>query len=111
MILLQASIIWSAGVVSVVQSGPSWLRACAKAGADHRVGASRQSATSRRRIGGCPIEERRLFVARQTMMVHGLAVVHTANEAGGPIPIPLVGRFCYEALPNPSAHRVPLHEE
>src|SRR3954453_11201858 len=79
MILLQASIIWSAGVVSVVQSGPSWLRACEKAGADHSVAASRQSATRRRRIGGGPVEERRLFVARQGKVVHGLAVVHTAT--------------------------------
>ncbi|MGY3357551.1 hypothetical protein ACVWZK_004214 [Bradyrhizobium sp. GM0.4] len=71
MILLQASIIWSAGMVSVVQSGPSWLRACAKAGADHRVAASRQSATSRRRIGGGPLEERRLLVTRQGKVVHG----------------------------------------
>src|SRR3954451_25379002 len=81
MILLQASIIWSAGVVSVVQSGPSWLRACAKAGADQRVAASRQSATSRRRIGGGPVEERRLLVARKGKVVHGLAVVHTAVGA------------------------------
>src|SRR3954454_10880434 len=50
MILLQASIIWSSGVVSVVQSGPSWLRACANADADHSVAASRQSATRRRRM-------------------------------------------------------------
>src|SRR3954468_7128823 len=110
MILLQASIIWSAGVVSVVQSGPSWLRACEKAGADHSVAASRQSATRRRRIGRGPVEERRLFVARQGMVVHRLAVVHTATGAALS-PIPSVGRFCYEALPNPSAHCVPLHEE
>lgn len=50
MILVQASIIWSGGVVSVVQSGPSWLRARVKTGADHSVAASRQIATSRRRM-------------------------------------------------------------
>jgi hypothetical protein len=51
MILLQASTIWSAGVVSVVQRGPSWLRDWAEQGADHSAVASRQNAKNRRRIG------------------------------------------------------------
>ncbi|SDF37625.1 hypothetical protein SAMN05216337_105318 [Bradyrhizobium brasilense] len=51
MILAQASIIWSAGVVSVVQSGPSWERAWAKQGADQSKAARRVGIRSRRRIG------------------------------------------------------------
>src|SRR5689334_4007878 len=45
MILLQASICWSAGVVSDVQSGPSWLRCWAGEAAGHSAAAS--SAKSR----------------------------------------------------------------
>src|SRR5882757_1038274 len=49
MILVQASIIWSAGVVSVVQSGPSWPRDWAWPGADHSRAANRTGIRSRRR--------------------------------------------------------------
>src|ERR1700676_1375702 len=49
MILLQASICWSAGVASLVQSGPSWARDCARAGADHSAAAT---------IAGIKIERR-----------------------------------------------------
>src|SRR4051794_39544274 len=49
-ILLQASICWSAGVVSVVQSGPSWFRDWAKPGADQSAMASTVSVRIERRM-------------------------------------------------------------
>src|SRR4051812_28091422 len=65
MILLQASICWSAGVVSVVQSGPSWLRACARAGADHRAAAAKASIKIERRMKSPDIEELTLVCCLQ----------------------------------------------
>src|ERR1700747_142641 len=49
MILLQASICWSAGVFSLVQSGPSCARDCAEAGGDHS--AARRHAKSNAKPG------------------------------------------------------------
>src|SRR5882724_2134144 len=49
-ILLQASICWSAGVVSVVQSGPSCFFCWVRPGADHSAVASTVSIRIDRRI-------------------------------------------------------------
>src|SRR5262249_28103597 len=62
MILLQASICWSAGVVSVVQSGPSWLRCCADEGAGHSTVASIESIRMNRRMRCRPNRDEMLAV-------------------------------------------------
>ena len=50
MILLQASICWSAGVVSVVQSGPSCERCCAETGVETNAVATNASIQIERRM-------------------------------------------------------------
>jgi hypothetical protein len=57
MILLQASICWSAGVASLVQSGPSCERDCANEGADQSVAAATNANVRiERRIKSDPME-------------------------------------------------------
>jgi hypothetical protein len=50
MVLLQASICWSAGVASALQSGLSWLRYCAGEGAGHSAAASGESSKKNWRV-------------------------------------------------------------
>jgi len=50
MILLQASICLSAGVFSLVHSGPSWALVCAVAGTAHSAAATIASVKMKRRI-------------------------------------------------------------
>jgi hypothetical protein len=51
MILLQASICWSAGVFSLVHSGPSCARDCAEAGCDHSAARSHAKSNAKTGIG------------------------------------------------------------
>src|SRR5258708_544094 len=75
MILLQASICWSAGVASLVQSGPSWARDCARAGADPSAAVTIASIKIERRMTSpCIRLALQCFVAATGLAVQGFTV-------------------------------------
>src|ERR1700759_4885483 len=74
MILLQASICASAGVVSDVQSGPRWLCDWASGGSDRNAASASANITIKRSIDQVPIaDQSALVVQRPSRVQSGIA--------------------------------------
>src|SRR5215475_9251190 len=98
MILLQASICWSAGVFSLVQSGPSWARDWANKGVDHSAAAASASMTIKRRINPLPCDSK----------FEGSSPRHHPRFKG----VSLGGQTMVgQDIQRSAAHHLPIHEK